>query len=85
MQKYDSQCTGLVGITMSVDNPYDTYPSNLFEEYIDVEFEGIADVEVVVLAVLRVPVKMGVQAGIETVLGEIGVVEVVVFKIDRGC
>lgn len=41
MQKYDGQYTGLVGITMSVDNPYDTYPSNLFEEYIDVEFEGM--------------------------------------------
>jgi len=41
MQQYDGQFTGLVGITMSVDNPYDTYPSNLFEEFIDVEFEGL--------------------------------------------
>ena len=39
MQKYDEESTGLVGITMSVDNPYDTYPSDLFEEYIMVTFE----------------------------------------------
>ena len=39
-QKYNNQETGIVGITMSCDNPYDTYPSNLFEEYVDVEFEG---------------------------------------------
>ena len=40
MQKYDGQKTESVGITMSVDNPYDTYPSNLFEEYITVSFEN---------------------------------------------
>lgn len=39
-QKYNKETTGLVGITMSADNPQDTYPSDLFEEYIDVEFEG---------------------------------------------
>lgn len=38
--KYDNDNTGRVGITMSVDNPEDTYPSDLFEEYIEVEFEG---------------------------------------------
>ncbi len=40
MQKYDGQRTEYVGITMSVDNPFDLYPSDLFEYYIDVEFEG---------------------------------------------
>lgn len=39
-QKYDVSSTGLVGITMSCDNPFDTYPANFFEEYVDVEFEG---------------------------------------------
>ena len=39
-QKYDNVRTGAVGITMSQDNPYDTYPSDLFEEFTDVEFEG---------------------------------------------
>ena len=39
-QKYDASPTGLVGITMSCDNPFDTYPANFFEEYVDVEFEG---------------------------------------------
>lgn len=39
-QKYDGSPTGLVGITMSCDNPFDTYPANFFEEYVDVEFEG---------------------------------------------
>lgn len=39
-QKYDATPTGLVGITMSCDNPFDTYPANFFEEYVDVEFEG---------------------------------------------
>lgn len=38
---YDGQDTGVVGITMSVDNPRDVYPSDLFEEYKDVEFEGM--------------------------------------------
>ena len=38
--KFDNQDTGYVGITMSVDNPRDIYPKNLFEEYIDVSFEG---------------------------------------------
>lgn len=38
--KYNNKETGLVGITVSVDNPYDTYPDNLFEEYTQVEFEG---------------------------------------------
>lgn len=37
---YDGQNTGVVGITMSVDNPKDVYPSDLFEDYIDVSFEG---------------------------------------------
>lgn len=39
-QKYDAADTGLVGITMSVDNPWDTYPDNTFEEFIKVDFEG---------------------------------------------
>ena len=39
-QKYDGATTGLTGITMSCDNPYDTYPADFFEEYVDVEFEG---------------------------------------------
>jgi lipopolysaccharide cholinephosphotransferase len=38
--KYNNKKTGLVGITVSVDNPYDTYPDNLFEEFTQVEFEG---------------------------------------------
>lgn len=37
---YDDHNTGVVGITMSVDNPKDVYPSDLFEDYIDVSFEG---------------------------------------------
>ncbi len=40
MQRYDGERTDFVGITMSVDNPYDIYPSNLFEEFITVEFEN---------------------------------------------
>lgn len=39
-QKYNGENTGYVGITVSVDNPWDTYPSDLFEKYIDVQFEG---------------------------------------------
>lgn len=39
-RKYSETPSSKVGITVSVDNPFDTYPSNLFEEYIDVEFEG---------------------------------------------
>lgn len=39
-QKYNTFPTGLVGITMSRDNPFDTYPADMFEEYVDVEFEG---------------------------------------------
>ena len=42
MQKYDASSTGLVGITMSCDNPFDTYPTNMFEEYVNLEFEGRA-------------------------------------------
>lgn len=38
--KYNNKKTGLVGITVSMDNPYDTYPDNLFEEFTQVEFEG---------------------------------------------
>ena len=38
-QKYNDKSTGLVGITMSRDNPFDTYPAYVFEEFIDVEFE----------------------------------------------
>jgi len=38
--KYNNKKTGFVGITVSVDNPYDTYPDNLFEEFTQVEFEG---------------------------------------------
>ena len=40
MQKYNNKPTGIVGITMSQDNPFDTYPADLFEEFVDVEFEG---------------------------------------------
>ena len=39
-QKYNSFQTGIVGITMSRDNPFDTYPTNLFEDFINVQFEG---------------------------------------------
>ena len=39
-RKYSDTPSSKVGITVSVDNPLDTYPSNLFEEYIYVEFEG---------------------------------------------
>ena len=39
-QKYNDSPTGLVGITMSRDNPFDTYPSDFFEVYTDVDFEG---------------------------------------------
>ena len=38
--KYDDLPTGRVGITMSIDNPWDVYSSDLFEDYIDVSFEG---------------------------------------------
>ena len=38
--RYDNELTGLVGITVSVDNPQDTYPADLFEHYSEVEFEG---------------------------------------------
>lgn len=41
-QKYDASSTGLTGITMSCDNPFDTYPVNFFEEYVNLEFEGRA-------------------------------------------
>lgn len=40
MQQYNGINTGLVGITMSRDNPFDTYPADFFEEYTHVEFEG---------------------------------------------
>jgi len=39
-QKYDVSPTGIVGITMSRDNPFDTYPADFFEEYVPLEFEG---------------------------------------------
>lgn len=38
--QYNHVTTGLVGITVSVDNPKDTYPADLFEHYTEVEFEG---------------------------------------------
>lgn len=38
--RYNNSVTGLVGITVSVDNPKDTYPADLFEHYTEVEFEG---------------------------------------------
>lgn len=38
-QKYNSEYTGIVGIAMCGDNPYDTYPADFFEEFVDVEFE----------------------------------------------
>ena len=37
--KYRNTDSNLVGITVSVDNPYDRYPASLFEEFVNVEFE----------------------------------------------
>ena len=39
-QKYNKLNTKFVGITMSQDNPFDLYPSDFFEKYIDIEFEN---------------------------------------------
>ena len=39
-QRYDHEQTGWVGITVSVDNPFDFYPSDLFENYINTDFEN---------------------------------------------
>ncbi|MBQ6087127.1 MAG: LicD family protein [Bacteroidales bacterium] len=40
--KYRNDNSDSVCITVSVDNPYDIYPSSLFEEYASVEFEGMS-------------------------------------------